>query len=85
MLLVVGSLFMAAAQAPAASAPAPAAPVKTKRVCHVEEAVIGSLTPKRVCVTVPQQAAPPPVAPPQQDADRDKQPPQTSSAGGTSN
>jgi hypothetical protein len=84
MLLLLGSLLMAAAQAPAASAPAPAAPVKTKRVCHVEEAVIGSLTPKRVCVTVPQQAAPAPVAPPH-EADRDKQPPQTSSAGGTSN
>jgi len=81
MLLLVASLSMAGVQAPAASAPAPA--VKTKRVCHVEEAVIGSLTPKRVCVTVPQQAAPAP-ATPAQEADRYKQP-QPPSASGTSN
>ena len=81
MLLLVASLSMAGVQAPAASAPAPA--VKTKRVCHVEEAVIGSLTPKRVCVTVPQQAAPAP-ATSAQEADRDKQP-QPPSASGTSN
>jgi hypothetical protein len=81
MLLLVASLSMAGVQAPAASAPAPA--VKTKRVCHVEEAVIGSLTPKRVCVTIPQQAAPAP-ATPAQEADRDKQP-QPPSASGISN
>jgi hypothetical protein len=57
--------------------------VKTKRICHVEEAVIGSLTPKRVCVTVPQQAAPAP-ARPAQEADRDKQA-QPPSASGTTN
>jgi hypothetical protein len=83
MLLLVGSLFMAAAQAPAAAAPAAAPPVKTKRVCHVEDAVIGSLTPKRVCVTVPQQTAPA-AAKPAQEADRDKQP-QSPSVSGTSN
>ena len=83
MLLLVASLSMAGVQAPAASAPAPA--VKTKRVCHVEEAVIGSLRPKRVCVTVPQQAAPAPApATSAQEADRDKQP-QPPSASGTSN
>jgi curli biogenesis system outer membrane secretion channel CsgG len=55
MLLVVSAL-LAASVAPAATAPAQPAPApvaKPKRVCHVEEAVTGSITPKRVCVTVP--------------------------------
>ena len=82
MLSLVATLFTAGVQLPAASAPAPA--VKAKRICHVEEAVIGSLTPKRVCVTVPQQAAPAPVTP-AQEADREKQPQPAPDASGTSN
>jgi len=58
MLVSAVLAFLAAAVEPAAVAPAQAqAPVaKPKRICHVEEAVTGSLTPKRVCVTVPQAA-----------------------------
>jgi hypothetical protein len=79
MLLVVSAL-LAASVAPAATAPAQPAPTavaKPKKICHVEEAVTGSITPKRVCVTVP--AASP--APQGQEAARDKtqQPPVTGS------
>ena len=54
MLLSVALAFAAAAPAEAAVPPqtsqAPAA--KPRRVCRTEE-TIGSLTPKRVCVTLP--------------------------------
>jgi hypothetical protein len=84
-MLLVGSLVLAAAQVTAAApAPAPAPAVKTRRVCTMQEAVTGSITPKRICVTVPQQAAP--VSPkPGQEADRDKPAPAPSAASGTSN
>ena len=84
-MLLVGSLVLAAAQVTAAApAPAPAPAVKTRRVCTMQEAVTGSITPKRICVTVPQQAAP--VAPkPGQEAVRDKPAPAPSAASGTSN
>jgi hypothetical protein len=50
----------------------------------MQEAVTGSITPKRICVTVPQQAAP--VSPkPGQEAVRDKPAPAPSAASGTSN
>jgi hypothetical protein len=53
MLLLVASALVAASAEPAAPPPPP--PVaKPRRICRVEQAVIGSLTPKRVCVTVPQ-------------------------------
>ena len=56
MFVSVALAFLAASTAPAQAAPpAPAAAspaVKPKKICHVEEAVTGSLTPKRVCVTV---------------------------------
>ena len=55
MIVSVALAFLAASTAPAQAAPpAPAAAspaVKPKKICHVEEAVTGSLTPKRVCVT----------------------------------
>jgi hypothetical protein len=78
----VVALALLAAAEPAATVQAPTlAPVtKTKRVCHVEEAVTGSITPKRVCVTVPQAA---PVAKPAQDAARER--PQQASSGGSNN
>jgi hypothetical protein len=77
MLLFVASVLLAAAEPAAASATAPTP--KPKRICRMEEAVTGSLTPKRVCVTVPQQA--PVQAPkPAGDAAADKQP-QAGSAG----
>jgi len=89
MLLLVASALLASAE-PAATSPAPttapAAPAPTakpRRICKVDEAVIGSLTPKRVCVTVPQDA--PAASKPAQDAARDKQPQAASTASGTSN
>ena len=84
-MLLVGSLFLAAAQGTAAApVPAPAPAAKTKRVCTMQEAVTGSITPKRICVTVPLQAAP--VVPrPAQQADRDKQSQPAPAANGTTN
>ena len=54
MLLSVALAFAAAAPAEASVQPqtAPAAAAKPRRVCRNEE-TIGSLTPKRVCVTLP--------------------------------
>jgi hypothetical protein len=54
MLLSVALAFAAAAPAEASVQPqTPSAPAaKPRRVCRNEE-VIGSLTPKRVCVTLP--------------------------------
>jgi hypothetical protein len=65
MSVSVAVAFLAAAAQPAATVSSQAqAPVaKPKRVCHVEEAVTGSLTPKRVCVTVPQADASAPKTP----------------------
>ena len=83
MLFLVASALLASAEpaaAPAVSAPTPAPAVKPKKICHMEEAVTGSITPKRVCVTVPQAAAPA-TPKPVQDAARDKQP----QASGSSN
>ena len=61
MLVSVAVAFLAAAVEPAAAAPAqlPAPVAKPKRICRVEEATIGSLTPKRTCVTVPAVAPAP--------------------------
>jgi hypothetical protein len=61
MLVSVALAFFAAAVEPsaAASAQLPAPVAKPKRICHVEEATIGSLTPKRTCVTVPATAPAP--------------------------
>ena len=58
MLVSVALAFLAASVEPtaAAAAQAPAPAAKPKKICHVEEAVTGSLTPKRVCVTVPATA-----------------------------
>jgi hypothetical protein len=85
MLLLIVSLSMAGAQgAAAAPAPLPTPPVKAKRICHMEDAITGSITPKRICVTVPQQAAPAPQKP-AQEADREKQPQPAPDASGTSN
>ena len=88
MLFLVASALLASPETAATSpaqaqvaTPAPAA--KPRKICHTEEAVIGSITSKRVCVTVP-QAAPAPVQQPTQDAARDK-PQQASSASGGSN
>lgn len=86
MLFLVASALLASPQATATSqVPAPAATpapaAKPKKICRVEDAVTGSITPKRVCVTVP-QAAPSP-AQPAQDAARDK--PASPSASGNSN
>jgi hypothetical protein len=86
MLLLVVSALLATAEpaalAPAQSQASPQAPaVKPKRICRMEEAVTGSLTPKRVCVTLPQpQAAPAPK--PDENAARENQP-QKSAAGGS--
>ena len=88
MLFLVASALVASPEAGAAS-PAPAqtataAPaVKPKKICRVEEAVTGSITPKRVCVTAP-QAVPPSVQQPAQDAATDKpqQAPSSASGGG---
>ncbi len=84
MLFFVASALLASAE-PAAPVQTPAAApaAKPKKICHTEEAVIGSITSKRVCVTVP-QAAPAPVQQPSQDAARDK-PQQASSGSGGSN
>jgi hypothetical protein len=65
MLLLVASALLAASAEPA---PPPAPAAKPKRICKVEQAVIGSLTPKRVCVTVPQTA--PAAAQPGQAAEK---------------
>ena len=80
MLVSAVLAFLAAAVEPAAVAPAQAqAPAaKPKRICHVEEAVTGSLTPKRVCVTVPQAEAPAP-KPAQETSGGQAQPAPTSS------
>ncbi|MBV8908897.1 MAG: hypothetical protein JOZ20_07840 [Sphingomonas sp.] len=85
MLFFVASALLASAEPTAApvQAPAPAPAAKPKKICHTEEAVIGSITSKRVCFTVP-QAAPAPVQQPAQDAARDK-PEQASSASGGNN
>ena len=77
MLLFVASALLGASAEPAV-APAPAPAAKPKRVCHVEEAVTGSLTPKRICITVPQAA---PQQKPAQEASGDK--PQQASSGGS--
>ena len=85
MLFLVASALLASAE-PSAIQPAPAqaatpAPaVRPKKICRIEDAVTGSITPKRVCVTVP-QAAPDPA----QDAARDKPQQAVSSGGGASN
>jgi len=86
MLFLVASALVAAPQAaanPPAPAPAaaPAPAVKPKKICRIEDAVTGSITPKRVCVTVPQVAPSP--AQPAQDAAGDK--PASPSGSGTSN
>jgi hypothetical protein len=84
MLLLVASALLASAE-PAATppAPAPAPAVKPKKICRMEEAVTGSITPKRICVTVPAEA---PAAPkPAQDAARDKLQQSTATGGGTGN
>ena len=74
MLFLVASALLASPEAAAtspapaqAATPAPAA--KPKRICRTEEAVTGSITPRRICVTVPQAASAPA---PAQDASRDK-------------
>lgn len=78
MFVSVALALVAAAAQPAATVPAQASEpaAKPKRVCHVEDAVIGSLTPKRVCVTVPATA---PTKPDQPTAD--KQPASTPQSG----
>lgn len=82
MLVSVALAFLAGAVEPAAVAPPQDPPpvVKPKKICHVEEAVIGSLTPKRVCVTVPAAA---PAPKPQPETADDK--PQPAPGNGTSN
>jgi hypothetical protein len=84
MLHLVAYALLAAAGPAAAPAPSPtpAPATKPKKICRVEEAITGSITPKRICVTVPQQTAAP--SKPAQDAARDKQP-QGSSTSGTNN
>lgn len=83
MLFLVASALVALSQvsanppAPAqAAVPAPAA--KPKRICRTEEAVTGSITPKRICVTMPQEA---PAPKPTQDAARAPQPQSPNTAG----
>ena len=68
MLVSVALAFFAAAVEPTAATPpqAPAPAAKPKKICHVEEAVTGSLTPKRVCVTVPAATTAPASDKPQQ-------------------
>ena len=62
MLLLVASALLAASPEPsgtvAAPLPVPAPVAKPKKICRVEQAVTGSITPKRVCVTVPADPAP---------------------------
>ena len=48
MFVVALALLAAAEPAATAQAPTPAPVTKTKRVCRVEEAGTGSITPKRV-------------------------------------
>ena len=74
MLVSVALAFFAAAVEPTAAAPAqaPVPAAKPKKVCHVEEAVTGSITPKRVCVTVPATA--PAAKPAQETAGSQPQP-----------
>lgn len=87
MLFLVASALLASAE-PAMTTPAPvstatpAPAVKPKKICRVEDAVTGSITPKRVCVTVP-QAAPAPT--PAQDAARDKPQQNSPAASGNGN
>lgn len=81
MLLIMGSWLLAAAQGTTAPASTPA--VKTRRVCTTQEPVTGSITPKRICVTVPQETAPAPK--PGQEAARDKPPQAPSADSGTRN
>jgi hypothetical protein len=80
MLLLVASAWLAASTEPAvAPTTTPPPTAKPRRVCHVEEAVIGSIATKRVCVTVQQPAASS-VPKPAREAERDK-PLQSGSAG----
>ena len=74
MFVAVVVAFLAAAAEPATAAPAqaPAPVAKPKRICHVEEATIGSLTPKRTCVTVPAVA---PAPKPAQESSGDQRQP----------
>jgi hypothetical protein len=53
MFVSVAFVFMTAAAAPAAAAPVPvsAPAVKEKKICRVDDAVTGSITPKRTCKT----------------------------------
>ena len=54
MLVSVALAFLAASSTPASEATAASSstvPVKEKKICRKEEAVTGSLTPKRVCKT----------------------------------
>jgi len=80
LLLVASALLGSSAEPVAATQPQAAIPAtKPKRICRMEAAVTGSITPKRICVTVPQAA---PTAPKDaQIAPADK--PQQ--AGGSSN
>ena len=84
MFVSVALAFLAASTAPAQAVPpasAAASPaVKTKKICHVEEAVTGSLTSKRVCVTVQEGNLPPGQSNGQATAG-DPQKPQQDSAG----
>ena len=75
MFASVALAFFATTAAPEASAPvaqAPAAPaVKPRKICR-SEAVIGSITPKRVCTVVPPRS-PAPGQGSGQASDRDQQ------------
>ena len=54
MFVSVALALLAASSGPASEATAAspsASPVKEKKICRKEEAVTGSLTPKRVCKT----------------------------------
>jgi hypothetical protein len=80
MLLLVASALLAASAEPAAPQPSPPPATKPKRICRVEQAVTGSLTPKRVCVTVP-QAAPAPAQPGQATEKPQASPPERNGTG----
>ena len=84
MLVSVAVAFLAAAVEPAAVPAQPPAPVaKPKRICHVEEATIGSLTPKRTCVTVPADSSS--AAKPAQPPASDRPQPSAKAESGSSN
>jgi len=80
MLLLVASALLGSSADPVAATQSQAATpaAKPKRICRMEAAITGSITPKRVCVTIPQAA---PAAPKEAQGARGDKPQQGGGSG----